>query len=174
MNPEVLLTYISSLKLVVVVLLAFIYSRAGRGWRWFGWKVRRKVVLPIILITALIGFSLWTNTFTWKLLIASLISLGVLIAVMHVGYGDGNFRRLLRKIVRNETAVKVVQRAVVGTLYGGACLPVAYITGNWIVYGLSVLVSCSTSVALGVFNPIDAATEETLIGATEFLFPLFL
>ena len=174
MNPEVLIVYISSCKLLTVVLLAFIYARAGRGWRWGSWKVRRKIVIPSVLTLALIGFSLWEKSFSVAFMIASILGGLIAFGVMHIGYGNGNTRRILKVVFRNETLTKGVQRVIVGALYGGAFLPVAYITGNWLVYTLSVVVASLTSLTLGTFNPIDAASEETLIGFTEFLFPLWL
>jgi len=174
MNPEIMLTYLGTAKLLTVVAIAFVYSRSGRGWKWGGWKVRRKVVIPIVLSSAGIVFTICQSPTNWLLYGSWLLSCPILIGVMHIGYGDGRFRRILRSVLRNETVCKVVQRATIGVLYGGACLPVALVTGKWAIYGLSITVACIASITLGVLNPTSASDEETLIGMSEFVFPLFL
>jgi hypothetical protein len=59
-------------------------------------------------------------------------------------------------------------------LYALAAIPLAIITGNWIVFALHTALCVVFSVVLGVTNPVYARKEETLIGLTIGLLPLFM
>jgi len=162
MNPEVSLTLIALVKLLIAVFIGFWYSLCGRGVIR-GWLGRRRVICPLIYLVGLACTSL--TSMSLKLVLTMCITYLIYLGTMSLGYGTGS---ILRKLG------KVVQRGVIGSLVGGSCILLAYVSGNWVVFTLSVFVSCGTSIALGVFNPVHAAYEEALIGTSKFLPAMFI
>ena len=167
-NPEVALVYIGTLKLLVVVLIAFVYSRAGRGWKIWRLKIRRRVFCPLILLLALTGFSLFQRTMSWKLLLAIIGSFAIYYGTMSVGYGAGSAIR--RKFG------KTFQQYFVGLIQGASCGLVAVYSGNWAVYSLCCIVPCLTLGAFGSWGDgeLNASYKELAVGMSLFLFSIFL
>lgn len=70
---------------------------------------------------------------------------------------------------------KIRKRAIYGLAIAVASLPLAVISGLWLLYCIHAVVCVSMSVLLGVFSPTDSArSEETLISCFSVVLPLFL
>jgi hypothetical protein len=167
MNPEILLTHLGGIKLLIVVLIAWIYSRAGRGKIW-GKRIRRRVVCPLILLLAMLIFSLMGKLFNIKLLGVLGVSFLMYYGTLSVGYGAGSW---LRSVVG-----RIPQQFIVGALQGGSCVLIAIYSGAWGLFSLSAIVPCLTLGFLGgVFDSdTHAAWKEILVGMSIFLFPIFM
>ena len=165
---EIQMTYMAGLKLLIVALIGFCYSRAGRGWKPFGIKFRRRAYLPIMLILALLVSSLIQGTFTWLLLGALAASWGVYYGVLSIGYGESSW---IRKVFG-----RVLQQFIVGFLQGAGCVLIAVVAGTWGLFALSCVVG---SVVLGTLggwadDDVSAPFKEAIVGASLFMFPIFM
>ena len=155
-------------KLIVALLIATIYSLAGRGLVW-GIKVRRRVVLPLLLMLALM-ISAWMQTKLSLQLIGVLsITWVIYYGIMSVGYGEGS---ILRKWFG-----KTAQQFICGGLYGGGAILVGIYMHR---VGLVVLNIILNSILLGFLgsdisnSEITASWKELLVGLMIFTIPLFL
>ena len=151
MNPEYKRGWSSTLKNLFIVFIAMVYWLAGRGTRVFGVKLYRRWLIPILLVTGTMGFSLVQGSFSFYYLLALPLYMGV----YHIGYGSTSILRRLLGVHG--------QRALIGFLRGICSLPFAYINGMWLVFGFQVVLAMAGQVILGSFNPIEAAEEENNI-----------
>lgn len=128
------------------------------GTEGFGKWIRRYVG-PLWMGCGLWMFASFQGTFNaWQLLYPLLLS-----ASLHIGYGG------------DDTSTKIRKRFIYGLAIAIAALPLAVISGLWLLYSIHVVVCVSMSVLLGVFNPTDSArSEETLIACFSSVLPLFL
>jgi hypothetical protein len=135
------LQWIQLIKLLVVVLCAFLYAAGGTedmGGKWL-----RRFLAPAIAG----GFGYWICR-DWRVLVK--VPLLILASVM--GYGADTF------------AMKIMQRLKSGLAFAlGASIREA-LQNRWVLVGLSFTVIPATMILLGVFNPVSARTEETIIG----------
>lgn len=150
---EVLLQNIASLKLLTVAIFATMY-----GWGGMISKPIRRVGGSLFLTSAIVGFSLWTQTFNWWICLYALLLWGAL----SMGYGA------------TKTKDKIIKRTYCGLAYALASLPIAIVTSAWVLFALHTVMCVGVSVTLGVINPVHARYEETLIGATIATLPLFM
>ena len=149
---ENVLQIISSLKLLTVALFATLYGFGGISGKW-----KRRFIAPIIFVGGLVGFSLWTGTFSYWYL----TPLPLLISALSMGYGGNTLKE------------KLIKRSRYGLACAIASLPIFVVNQAWTLLLLHILVCVSTSVIAGVWNQTSSArTEETLIGATLVLIPL--
>ena len=155
-------------KLLMALLIATIYSLAGRG-KICGLKVRRRVVLPLILVLALLLSSLITKQVNGILLIVLSLTYILYYGLLSVGYGTDS---LLRKWFG-----KTAQQFICGGLYGGGAILVGVVVGRVNLVICNIIIN---SVVLGFMGSnlaneeITASWKELLVGLMIFTIPLFL
>lgn len=169
-------TVVTGLKLVIVALIGFLYSLAGRGVSLpvLG-KIRRKVWLPIILAGQWLIFGLIQGVMTWLLALACVATIGLAFGIYSAfAYGDGSW---VRKLFG-----RIAQQFIVGAMHGLSLsiLPcvVLGIAGVpvWGLLAGSILIP---SIALGIYggifdNDLTAAKKEGVTGALEYMLPVFI
>jgi len=148
------LQWIQLVKLLILAGFATLYGFGGVSG-----KYKRRFIGPILLVAGISVVSLWTNTFNaWYLLCAPL-----LFGSLSLGYGAST------------TAEKIKKRAIAGAACGCATAPVFIVNGAYTLLPLHILVCTAVSVVAGTWNQTSSArAEETLIGATYALIPLFI
>jgi hypothetical protein len=140
---EITLQYIYFSRIIVVALFALLYGLGGMNGKW-----KRRFLAPAILTLAICGYSLLMGTFSLVL-----ISFGPLLsAALCLGYGADSF------------GVKLKKRAIYGIATSIAAIPIAIVTGQWLLFLIHVALNIVGSIMLGTQNPIPARGEETMIG----------
>jgi len=150
---ENMLSFIAYLKLITVACYALLYSSGGIKEKW-----KRRLLGSGLLTAAIAGFSLWTQTFSWHYLWV----FPLLYGATSIGYGA------------DEVKEKVFKRSYCGLAYATASLPIAIVNGAWVLLALHIVLCLGISITLGVLNPVHARYEETLLGTTISLLPLFM
>jgi len=150
---ENLLQLISGLKILLVGAFAMLYGMGGISGKW-----KRRFIAPVVYVTGICGFSLWTGSFSvWYLLCAPLF-----FGALSLGYGAST------------TVEKIKKRSICGLAYAFATLPIFAVQQAWTLWALHILICVSTSVVAGVWNQTSSArAEETMIGAAIVLIPIF-
>ena len=151
---EMAMVYISVIKLAIVCVCAFLYSFAGRDKTSKAW---RRFVAPAILVLAVCIFSVYSSNFN----LGYIACYPFFCLAYCMGYGA------------DKTWLKIVKRTYCGLAVAAAGLPIVVVTGSWLLFALQAIVGVLASVLLGVYNPTDAAEEETLIGFTGIMFVQF-
>jgi hypothetical protein len=151
---EITLQWIQALKLIILCVFATLYGFGGVSGKW-----KRRFVAPVLYVIGVSGVSIWTSTFNvWYLLCAPLFFGG-----LSLGYGA------------TTTGEKIKKRAIAGSACACATLPIFIVNQVYDLLCLHILVCVLTSVIAGVWNRTSSArAEETLIGATYGLIPLFI
>ena len=164
---EIFLSHLGGIKLLVVALLGWMYSRAGRGWKIWGIKIRRRTILPLILCGTWVCITILTGIFTWTLLLLIGVSWLIYYGTLSIGYGTTSW---LRNVLG-----KTAQQYLVA-IQGVSCVLIAIYTQRWGLYSLCVLTPALTLGALGSWadSDTDAAFKEALVGASIFLFSVFM
>ena len=151
---EQTLQIIESTKILLVGTFAYLYGRGGVHN-----KALRRIFGSLTLTTGVVLYSLWLGTFNYLLLSYALL----LYASLSIGYGA------------DDTKTKLIKRSRYGLAAGVAALPIAITTASWALFGLHIFLCILVSVTLGVWNITRSArAEETLIGATIGLLPLYM
>ena len=168
---EITLTHIVGIKLLIVALIGYLYSLAGRGVKLpiLG-KIRRKVWLPIILAAQWLVFGAIMHVLSVWLVIACLTTIGLAYSIYSAfAYGASSWVRILfgRKI----------QQFIVGAMHGLSLsiLP-CIVLGKWGLLVGSIIIPC---IALGLYggifdNDLEAAKKEGLTGILEYSVPIFI
>jgi hypothetical protein len=147
------LQWIQVAKFLAIGVFAGLYGFGGVSGKW-----KRRIIAPVTFIAGIIGFSLWTGSFTWSLL----FSVWLLFITLTIGYGSYT------------TKGKVIKRSRAGFANAVASLSIFWATGAWSLLFLHIGVCVATSVIAGVWNATpDARSEETLIGASIVTIPYF-
>jgi len=150
--PESTLQLIAFLKLIVVAVFGLLYGLGGMSGKW-----KRRYVGPALYCLALLGFTLWTQSF----IALSLLSPLLLCAALHLGYGGSS------------TSEKIRKRAIAGAAAGCSGIPLFIAFGAPTLLVLNIAVCTAISIVAGVWNQTSSArTEETLIGAMYIIIPM--
>lgn len=139
-------------KLLWLVGYACFYSLGGMSAKW-----RRRILGSFWLVGGVVLFNVLEHHFSWWLL----TYWPLLWLATSQGYGA------------SATRAKIRRRMIYGLVVGVASLPVALVTGNWLLFSLHVALCAVVSTVLGVWNPTSAREEEVLIGTTSGLLPLY-
>jgi hypothetical protein len=151
---ELTLQIISILKILAIGVFAGLYGFGGMSGKW-----KRRIIAPLTFIGGIMGFSIWTQSFTWSLL----YSVPILFASLTIGYGATFLKDKIRK------------RAMAGLANAVASISMFWVTGAWTLFALHIAVVTATSVVAGVWNQTSSArSEETLIGASIVTIPYFV
>jgi len=147
------LQFINSLKILAIGGFSLLYGLGGVSGKW-----KRRMIGPVVYTAGIVGFSLWTGSFTfWYLLCVPL-----LYGALSIGYGGDN------------NVQKIVKRSRYGLACAVASLPIFVAQQAWTLLLLHVIVCVTTSVIAGVWNQTSSArAEETLIGTSIVLIPFF-
>lgn len=149
---EDLLQLLAFSKLVWVAVAALLYGLGGMKG-----KYKRRVFMPVWLGLGVVISSFIEHYFSWWLLLYPPLLYGTL----SMGYSG------------DKLAKKILRRALYGIMAALASLPVAFVTQDWLLFGLHLFVCPVFSVILGAWNPTSAREEESLIGAAAGTLPLF-
>jgi len=151
---EITLQWIQGVKLLILGTFAMLYGFGGVSGKW-----KRRFIGPIVYVAGISGVSLWMGTFNlWYLLCAPL-----LFGSLSLGYGAST------------TAEKIKKRAIAGAACGCATLPIFIVNGAYTLLPLHIAVCMAVSIVAGTWNQTSSArAEETMIGATYALIPLFI
>jgi hypothetical protein len=147
------LQLIASFKFIWLAIFTYLYGAGG-----IKHKPTRRYYGTLWLTLGYVVFSLINGGFSFYYLICY----PLLIAATSIGYGA------------DTTGKKIFKRFYCGLAYAFAALPLAIVTSNWVMFALHTLLCLSISITLGVTNPVHARSEETLIGASIGLLPLFM
>lgn len=151
------LNYIQAGKIVWLAGFSLLYALGGTSGKW-----KRRYIAPAYLTVGVILFSLIQSNFSlWYILFYPL-----LIGATSIGYGG---RSALTKLFKH----KWIVRMIVGFALAFASIPIAIVTGQWLMFGLHCILCILVSVVMGVGNPISARGEEVVIATTAGFIPLF-
>jgi hypothetical protein len=142
---EYLTMWQSFIALILASVAALLYSWGGRKGKW-----KRRFIGSFVLAFAVNGLLVWRGIWNpWVLGVWPLLAIG-----FSMRYGA------------NETSLKVIRRSLYALMVMSAGLLLAVVYGGnaWVLFVPHVGIGL-WSVWLGVKNPIDAASEETLICA---------
>ena len=152
---ETTLQIISSLKILLVAGFATLYGFGGMSGKWL-----RRIIGPALLTAGIAGFSIWQDNFSYWYLACALSYWGAL----SLGYGG-----------TDDTKKKILRRARVALALAAASLPLVIVNEAWLIFGIYAVMLQLVHVGFGVWNPFKSArAEETVIGATIALLPLFM
>lgn len=141
-------------KLGLIVGYSCLYAIGGRAW-----KAIRRFVAPAVLFGGIYGLSFnYTNI---SLIVVLVVSYWLLAFSLCLGYGG------------NTSGEKFLRRLKCGLAMTLAGLPLVILTGSWLLLGLQVTVGTLCMLILGIFNPVEAAEEELLIGTVTCIFVPF-
>ena len=148
------LQWIQGIKLLILAAFAMLYGFGGISGKW-----KRRFIGPIAYVAGICGVSLWIGTFNvWYLLCAPL-----LFGSLSLGYGAST------------TAEKIKKRAIAGAACGCATAPIFIVNGAYTLLPVHIFICILVSVVAGTWNQTSSArAEESLIGATYALIPLFI
>jgi len=150
---EWVLQWLAFSKLIAVAIFGLLY---GIGGMWRKWV--RRYVGPFFFGLCLWFFSNLQGRFNWWYILTPLLLMGAL----HKGYSNNEGQGLKKRLLC----------ALLLSISG---LPIAIVTGNWILFGVHTLLCFTAMVIFGVTNPMRSARdEETAIGALSVLMPLFM
>lgn len=151
---ETTLQWIQGIKILILGAFAMLYGFGGVSGKW-----KRRFIAPIVYVAGISGVSLWTGTWSvWYLLCAPLF-----FGALSLGYGA------------TTTSEKIKKRAIAGAAGACATLPIFAVNSAWTLLPLHIAVCMAVSIVAGVWNQTSSArAEETLIGATYALIPLFV
>jgi hypothetical protein len=150
---EITLQWLQAVKILTLGVFAMLYGFGGVSGKW-----KRRFIAPVLYVLGVCGVTLWTNTFNaWFLLCAPLLFGG-----LSLGYGA------------TTTAEKIKKRSICGLACALGSLPIFLVTQAYTLLALHIVVCVLTSVIAGTFNQTSSArAEETMIGASYVLIPLF-
>lgn len=148
------LQYLSIVKLLIAVAFGFCYGLGGMFRKW----IRRFVAPLCIYLPALLWLSISNDRYSHWLLLSPLLVCGF----THLGYSDND-------------GYGWIKRLYIGLGFGLAALPLAFVSGDWILFGLHIVLCTNAMYLLGTFNPMrNARDEETFLGFTFVALPIFM
>jgi hypothetical protein len=147
------LQYIQSGKIIWLAVFGLLYGLGGINGKYL-----RRIIGSLWLVSGICLFSWLEGAFSWWY-----VSVWPMLWIaLSMGYGAVGFWK------------KVQRRIIYGLCLAIAFLPVAIINGSWMVFGAHTALCIFASFIFGVFNPVSARAEETLIATAAGLLPLFM
>ncbi len=150
---EVPLQWVQIAKFLLIGTFAGLYGFGGVSGKW-----KRRIIAPFVYTSGIVGFSLWTGSFSWSLL----YSLPVLFGGLTLGYGATFLKE------------KIIKRSRAALICSLGSFSIFLVNRSWTLLFLHILLCVATSVIAGVWNQTSSArSEETLIGASYVTIPMF-
>jgi len=150
---EIQLQWLSFSKIIFLAFYSLLWGLGGMNGKW-----KRRLLGSGVLTLGIVVFSLIQQSFSVWYLLCFLLFWGA----TSLGYGADDVKE------------KIIKRTYCGLAYGTASLPVAIITGSWVLFGFHLLLCTLVSNILGVVNPVEAREEETIIPFIVGFLPLFM
>ena len=151
---ELNLQLLAFFKVIAVAIFSLLYGLGGMYK-----KAIRRIGGAIWLMIAIGIIGYFQKTISLWYFLYPLLLMGALT----IGYGADEFEEKIKK------------RALYGLALGVSALPVAIVTGKWLLFGFHTGLCLASSILLGVFNPLRSARgEETLIGTLSVITPIFM
>ncbi len=151
------LNYVQAGKIFYLAGFSLLYALGGTSGKW-----KRRYIGPVYLVGGVVLFSLIQSVFSWWYL----LYLPLLVSALSIGYGE---KSKLKELFKN----KIIVRGIAGFALAFASIPVAIVTGQWLMFCLHILLCMVVSIAMGVGNPISARGEEVVIATIAGFLPLF-
>jgi len=136
------------LKLLIAITCASLYAFGG---------ISNRLLLRRILAPAIAAVSCFAFSKNWKYL----IMFPLLWLSSSIGYGA------------SETWLKIIKRSYVALAFSLSCNLVNIFSKLWAMVVFHTIIISAGFIALGVFNPLSARAEETLLGCLIYI-PLLL
>lgn len=152
--------YVEGTLGTLAILSALVYSTV---W-WIGGRpngrVWRRWIAPLFFGVAVNVLAYFGGTWHWAMLVYP----PLLKAVSHIGYGGSTF------------AVKFARRSVWSFLYICCSLPLAIVTGEWLLFSVQALFCLLASNVFGILNPFKSSPQEegTIVFSSSFLIPFMV
>lgn len=144
MNERRKLWFILEAFAVCGIFGAF-WAIGGSGEFWGGQKWIRRFLAPALLCL----WAFMRSGFDWRYLIQMPLMMGA----STLPYGA------------DDTATKWLLRGLFGVANGAAANTANLLRKRWLISGFSFVLIVASSIAFGVYNPLDAMGEQFLIGA---------
>lgn len=153
---EITYTILVLFKFLAVFVFGMLYGIGGMAGTP---KAIRRYIGPAVLGLFIIGISLFQQTFNW----IYLLYIPSLMGALTLPYGANN------------TIEKIVKRGIYGFATGIASIWIALGSGNYYLFIINLILNICISILFGVWNPCRSARdEESFIGASEVLVPMFM
>lgn len=147
--------------LIPSLFFAFFTAIGGRDFNWLGLRARiwKRVIAPTAFVTLVLVLALIEHRFNWWL--CTLYVTYFISGMIGYGSSDSVFSKEIRRTIWS----------IIRTL---ACLPLAWLTGSYILIILQAICGIVCTLGLGVWNPLKAPAEEFLINFISVLFVSFM
>lgn len=150
---ELFLQYLALGKLFIATLFALCYGLGGMLKKWI-----RRFLAPLGIYLPAVAFLSDYHHYN----LATIISPFLLCGALHMGYSD------------NEGHGKI-KRLIAGLAIALSALPIAIVTGKWLLFSIHSVFCVGLMYSLGVYNPMqNARDEETLLGFMFVVIPIFM
>ena len=151
---EITLQWVQLFKLIIIAAHAALYGFGGTVD-----KRLRRFAAPVVLTAGILAASSWAGTFSWWYALYA----PLLMICYSMGYGvDSWLTKQLKK--------KEYVRGAIGLLIGGSALPLAVVSGSWLLFAGHMLLVPALWILLGAWNPTKSArAEETTLGTGNVL-----
>jgi hypothetical protein len=151
---EYSLQLIALSKIAWISVFSFLYGLGGISNKWL-----RRFVACFWIGLGIYVFSIWQNNWHWLKIITPIL----LCITLHLGYGA------------EKTIQKIKKRAIVGVCLGMCDLPLAFLSGLWMLFFINLALCITVSILFGVFNPFkNARDEETNIATFSKVLTMFM
>jgi len=145
---------IGTMAFIPSITFAFVSMLGGRN----NLLLLKRITAPILFCLLTIGLSLLTHRFcAWFFL-----SIPAYILSTFIGYSGDTLWK------------KIEKRFLWSLIRGLSALTFCLFTGAWLLFIIQIIVGIATTIVLGVWNPIVAAQEETLINFCSVMFVPFM
>jgi len=138
------------IKLICVGLCGILYTLGGLeggGGLWI-----RRFLMPVFFTGTLFYFSR-----NWK----SLITLPLFIGTLTLGYGG-----------TENVSLKIIRRLIFGLANGATSSTFNITKKEYLLSAIQIVGMAALYIAFGVFNPVNSATEQLVLGSALVFIPI--
>jgi hypothetical protein len=151
---EFVIQMVAGIKLLFIATCSMLYALGGMYGTWI-----RRYMMPIVAAAGVWLTSYIFEDFNFLYLLWPIL----LCFALHIGYGG------------DTTWEKVMKRAIYGLAIGATAIPLAILTGGWLILAVHMPLMVVASIIFGVFNPFEHARyEETVLGFLSVCLPMFM
>lgn len=147
---------LGTLALVPSLVFGICSWFGGRDKNYLGIRARiwKRIIAPLFFILLLVGFSLLVGRFSWWFL----LSIPYYIISSSLGYGGDDLK------------TKIIRRTIWSIVRSSCSLPVAIITGAWVLLIIQYFVGIIITLLLGILNSLKAPQEEFVINFNSVMY----